>query len=30
MVKEVRKVAQGVARDKGKTWFIQLKDKRKK
>ena len=30
MVKAVRKVAQGAARDEGKTWFIQLKDKSKK
>ena len=29
VVKAVKKVAQGPARDKGKTWFIQLKDKRK-
>ena len=24
-----KKLAQGPARDEGKTWFIQLKDKRK-
>ena len=29
MVKVVKKVAQGPARDEGKTWLIQLKDKRK-
>ena len=27
VVKAVKKVAQGLARDEGKTWFIQLKDK---
>ena len=29
MVKADKKVAQGPAKDEGKTWFIQLKDKRK-
>ena len=29
VVKAVKKVAQGPAKDEGKTWFIQLKDKRK-
>jgi len=29
IVKAVRKVAQSAARDEVKSWFLQLKDKRK-
>ena len=29
VVKAMKKVGQGAAKEEGKTWFIQLKDKRK-
>ncbi len=29
MAKELRKVTQGLVRDRGKTWFPELTDKRK-
>ena len=29
MAKVMKKVGEGAAKEEGKTWFIQLKDKRK-